>query len=140
MNNLSQYIIEKLHLNKDINVDMSISFDEWCKYIEKIGGCIIRNTRYFWIIDLKKYENKPVFPKHCDFSIEVPAYKQNYWRAYNIISGKAYSNKDIVIEYNDIKYTIKLEDLDIDSNKRFTFTKNNANQIIKLLNDIDLDN
>ena len=142
MINLNTYLIEKLHLNKDIDNNITMSFSQWCDYINKeTDGCIFRNTRHFWIITLKKYEDAPAFPAHPELCIEVPPEKQNYWRWHKNNEEGATSNKDITIHWGAVEkdYTIKLEDLDRDNAKRFTFTKNNADQIIKLFNDIESD-
>ena len=53
MINLGQYIVEKLHLNKDINVKDDAIFDEIADFINDYmqGTCRLKTTDFIWMFE-----------------------------------------------------------------------------------------
>lgn len=138
MKNLSNILLEKLYLNKDM--DMSdkdtLSLSDWSTYIEKLGGNIYSSNKAFYRISLKEYKRDS-----CpDLEIYVSKTNKNYWRACYPYEIRTYYSKDIKIisqkDGEDEEYYIKKDDLDNCENG-WTFTKHNAEVIINTLKEID---
>lgn len=137
MKNLSNILLEKLYLNKDIEVkSKELSLSDWSKYIETLGGNIYSGNNVFYKISLKKYK-RDTSP---ELEIYVSKQHKNYWHACYPYEIRSYYSKDIEIisqkDGNDERYIIKKDDLDSCENG-WTFTQHNAEVIVNTLKEID---
>lgn len=145
MKTIDTYIIEKLHLNKDIKTHQYLDKDEWFSYINKLGGKVIEINKKFYRIILNEYDEKYGSP---DLVIYVSQnnsknVEDNYFRARDLEYLRTYWSKDIKIVFSkdgdDKEYFIKKDELDKNDDKGWSFTTYNAEVIVNKLKEISND-
>lgn len=153
MNNLSQYIIEKFKISKNINLENTDfkTFDNWKKYLEEndlkifqyrsTGGVYaiyLKNSDYK-IKDLDKVWNG----KFTTPYIDIEVVDDKHWIFYSLENGKIEINIDSE-DFKEMESIPEPKDLDTDIDKEeaiknhtsfgYSFTKKNADFIIETLN------
>ncbi len=140
MEGLKQYIIEKLHLNKDIKVNLNdkLSYDDWFDYLSRNGVKIIKNNDTIYTLCLKKgtkevRNQKDVTYPWTDIELDLD---NKQWNAY------LYENGKFPIYYGDDedkdKILIDLKEFDRNKNnpRGNYYTLSNADLLINSLNEL----
>lgn len=127
MKNINSYIIEKLHLNKDINVNEKLSIVKWFDYFRENGLVVSQD------IDMNYYVHFNTDDESILFRFKSEKLLGRY-RSWEAVKGTL---KDIpLIEVNgEYKELIDADKLDIANEKlmQYSFTTNNADIIINTL-------
>jgi hypothetical protein len=139
MKKINNYIIEKLHLNKDIKVNLNnkISYDDWFDYLSSKGVKIIKNNDTIYSLCLKKGTKKVRNEKDITYpwtDIELDL-NNNQWNAYAYEDGKFPIYGD---DEDKDKILIELKEFDRNKNnpRGNYYTLNNADLLINSLNEL----
>ena len=139
MKKINNYIIEKLHLNKDIKVNLNnkISYDDWFDYLSSKGVKIIKNNDTIYSLCLKKGTKKVRNEKDITYpwtDIELDL-NNNQWNAYAYEDGKFPIYGD---DEDKDKILIDLKEFDRNKNnpRGNYYTLNNADLLINGLNEL----
>lgn len=139
MNNLSEYIIEKFRISKNIKLENeNLALSKWITYIRELGGNVSSGNKSFYRISLNEYKgnSSPELTIYVARTSPTP----KFWRACMPQEIRTYYSKDIYIVYSkdgdDKEYYINKDSLD-KSERGWTFTKHNAEVIIDKLKEID---
>ena len=136
MININEYIIEKLHLNKDTE-SRCYDLNSWIEYIETIGGSVVEMNKGVYIICLSK-SNKLVFNSDYTYPyIEIETIDDDAaWEPYDRVDGEMCFHKDKI---NEVSYSEKeLDKYTGNSSRRnvYTFNEKNAEFIMNKLNEL----
>lgn len=136
MIDINEYIIEKLHLNKDTE-SRCYDLNSWIEYIETIGGSVVEMNKGVYIICLSK-SNKLVFNSDYTYPyIEIETIDNDVaWEPYDRADGEMCFHKDKI---NGISCSEKVLDKYTGNSSRwnvYTFSEKNAEFIMNKLNEL----
>lgn len=136
MIDINEYIIEKLHLNKDTE-SRCYDLNSWIEYIETIGGSVFEMNKGVYIICLSK-SNKLVFNSDYTYPyIEIETIDDDVaWEPYDRADGEMCFHKDKI---NGISCSEKELDKYGGNSWRksvYKFSEKNAEFIMNKLNEL----
>ena len=139
---IKQYILEKLHIDKNIMTpgekNVELSWEEWMEYVNKRGAIGWYTQGEFWITLIYRYKTGSGNINHAARRCRLKLFYKDRVPAYFMSLDEELS---VIDPYWKLKgNTIDISKMDIDKvgdEIHFLFTKNNADAILDKLKELD---